>query len=99
MSMGIVGAIDPGGKGDLAVHYAVFVTYLIHTGWLNKIAARCKRCGRELEKGKGTKTVIAGGGPRPSDAYFCADCVAWVQGHTLEVVKRQRRDAAVGEQG
>ncbi len=91
MSLGIAGPLDAAG-GDLAVHYAISVTYLVHTGWLNKIAAACKKCGVELAKGEGTKTVIASGGPRPTEAYFCQGCVEWVRGSSQVVMERRIKD-------
>jgi hypothetical protein len=94
MSMGIVGAIDPGGEGDLSIHYAVAATYSPQTAWPNKIKANCKRCGLDLDKGEGTKVFISSLAGASSTAYFCAGCVAWVQGHTLKVVERQKKDAA-----
>lgn len=94
MSLGIVGAIDPGGRGDLCVHYAVASTYSAHIGWLNKSAAACKRCGESLAKGEGTRVVIAGmEGPCASVAYFCKTCVEWVQASIQMVMDRRAEDA------
>lgn len=93
MSLGITGAMDPGGRGDLSIHYAVASTYLVSSGWVNKITATCKRCGRDLPKGEGRKTMICGGGPRPTEAYFCQPCVDWVGKSRELVAERQIEDA------
>lgn len=94
MSLGIMGALDPGGEGNLSIHYSVAATYSVQAGWLNKITAHCKRCGVELVKGDGTRVVIAGtDGPGASVAYFCPTCVAWVLASVEVVMDRRARDA------
>ena len=97
MGMGITGAIDPDGKGDLSAHYAISVTYLVHPEWSNKIVANCKRCGRKLEKGEGTRTMISQWGPRPTEAYFCWDCVEWVEASVRAVMDRKAKDSQAGQ--
>lgn len=32
------------------------------------------------------------GGPRPTEAYFCRDCVAWVQKSVEVVMDRRTKD-------
>lgn len=99
MSLGIVGALDPDGEGDLSVHYAVMATFAIQPGWLNKITSHCKRCGRELAKGEGVRVVIAGTDrPGASVAYFCQPCVNWVKASVEVVMDRRAKDANRGGQ-
>ena len=93
MGIGIVGAIDGNGDRAMALHYAVSVAYLVQVGWNNQMAAQCKLCGQGLVKGKGTKAIIAGGGPRPTEAYFCQPCVGWVQASVEVVMDRRAKDA------
>jgi hypothetical protein len=94
MSTRLVGAIDPGGPGHTAIHYAVAVTYRIQTGWVNKIAVSCKMCGEDLERGEGLAVVVTSfNGQHPSTPFFCPDCVAWVRESLNLVLERQAADA------
>ena len=95
MSTGISGPIDAGGVGDLSTHYAIAATYRANMGWSNKLAVTCKRCGKALPKGEGTRvTMTAVNGPYPSQVYLCHSCVAWVQESLQIVMDRQAKDAA-----
>ena len=97
MSTGFAGAIDPGGEGDLSTHYAVAVTYRVQSGWVNKVAVACKRCGAALAKGEGTAVVVVSmRGQYPSSPFFCHPCVDWVTRSLTLVLDRQAKDAQMG---